>query len=309
MSKKSYFGVNGVARNVKSWPVGIGNVARKAKSGYFGVGGVARQFLSSGVDPVLNNNDWATIRAVTDKSEGANYWSVGDTKTITINGKVGETTFSNLSIDAYIIGFNHNSATEGANRIHFQIGKTTSGKNIAFCDSNYRTRGSSQGFRMNLSNTNVGGWNDSYGRKTLLGNSGTPNSPPANSFMAALPAGLRAVMKPVTKYTDNKGNASNTAGAVTPTTDYLFFLAEFEVHGANSYANLYEKNHQAQYDYYKAGNSKVKYRHDDTGTAVYYWCRSTYCGNAYSFCGVSTSGNTYINFADFSYGLTPCFAV
>ena len=101
MSKKSYFGVNGVARNVKSWPVGIGNVARKAKSGYFGVGGVARQFLS-GVDPVLNNNDWATIRAVSDASQGANYWSVGDTKTITINGAVGNTTFSNLSVDAFI---------------------------------------------------------------------------------------------------------------------------------------------------------------------------------------------------------------
>ena len=100
MSKKSYFGVNGVARNVKSWPVGIGNVARKAKSGYFGVGNVARQFLSSGVDPVLNNNDWATIRAVSDASQGANYWSVGDTKTITINGAVGNTTFSNLSVDA-----------------------------------------------------------------------------------------------------------------------------------------------------------------------------------------------------------------
>lgn len=86
---------------------------------------------------------------------------------------------------------------------------------------------------MNLSNTNSGGWNGSYGRNTLLGNSGTPTSPPANSFMAALPADLRAVMKPVTKYTDNSGVGSNTSGAVTATTDYLFFLAEFEVQGTH----------------------------------------------------------------------------
>ena len=308
MSKKSYFGVNGVARNVKSWPVGIGNVARKAKSGYFGVGGVARQFLS-GVDPVLNNNDWATIRAVSDANQGANYWSVGDTKTITINGKVGATTFSNLSVDAFILGFNHNSSREGANRIHFQIGKTTSGTDIAFCDSNYLNTGSSQGFRMNLSDTNSGGWNGSYGRNTLLGNSGTPTAPPANSFMAALPANLRAVMKPVTKYTDNTGGKSNTSGAVTATTDYLFLLAEFEVQGARSYANQYEQNYQAQYDYYKAGNSKVKYRHDATGTAVYHWCRSAGYEYRYYFCGVIFNGNSNVYGAAYSYGLAPGFCV
>ena len=307
MSKKSYFGVNGVARNVKSWPVGIGSVARKAKSGYFGVGGVARKFLG-GVDPVLNNNDWATIRAISDANQGANYWSVGDYKDIQISGNVQGMSL-NVTVRAFIIGFNHNSAKEGANRIHFQIGKTTSGTDIAFCDSNYPSAGYSQGFRMNLSNTNVGGWNESYGRNTLLGNSGTPNSPPANSFMAALPADLRAVMKPVTKYTDNKGNSVNTSGIVTATTDYLFFLAEFEVQGTRSWANPYERNYQAQYDYYKAGNSKVKYRHNDPGTAVNHWCRSAYAPSKYAFCRVETDGRADSGSALYSSGLAPCFCV
>ena len=215
----------------------------------------------------------------------------------------------NSTVRAFILGFNHNSAKEGANRIHFQIGKTTSGTDIAFCDSNYGGGGSSNGFRMNLSNTNSGGWNGSYGRNTLLGNSGTPTSPPANSFMAALPADLRAVMKSVTKYTDNTGNASNTSTAVTATTDYLFFLAEFEVQGARSWANQYEQNYQAQYDYYKAGNSKIKYRHDATGTAVYHWCRSARCGSSTGFCSVSTDGAADYNTASFSYGLAPGFCV
>ena len=274
MSKKSYFGVNGVARNVKSWPVGIGNVARKAKSGYFGVGGVARQFLS-GVDPVLNNNDWATIRAVSDASQGANYWSVGDTKTITINGKVGNFTFSNYTVDAFIIGFNHNSAKEGSNRIHFLIGKS-GGKLVGLCDGSYNSSVSSTGyFSMNSSSTNSGGWNASQMRKTLLGNSGTPTSPTANTLLAALPSDLRAVMKSVTKYTDNTANGGgNTASYVTATTDYLFLLAEFEVQGVRAYANSYEQNSQAQYDYFKAGNSKIAYRHTATGTAVWWWLRS-----------------------------------
>lgn len=260
------------------------------------------------ISNTLNENSWADIKSVSDAGTGATYWNVGDYKNIQISGTVQGMSL-NSTVRAFILGFNHNSGKEGSNRIHFQIGKTTSGTDIAFCDSNYPNTGSSQGFRMNLSNTNSGGWNGSYGRNTLLGNSGTPTAPPANSFMAALPADLRAVMKPVTKYTDNTGNASNTSGAVTATTDYLFFLAEFEVQGARSYANQYEQNYQAQYDYYKAGNSKVKYRHDATGTAVYHWCRSACFNNSNSFCAVSTDGSATNFYAYYSFGLAPGFCV
>jgi hypothetical protein len=260
------------------------------------------------ISNTLNENSWADIKSVSDAGTGATYWNVGDYKNIQISGTVQGMSL-NSTVRAFILGFNHNSGKEGSNRIHFQIGKTTSGTDIAFCDSNYSNTGSSQGFRMNLSNTNVGGWNDSYGRKTLLGNSGTPTSPPTNSFMAALPADLRAVMKPVTKYTDNTGNASNTSGAVTPTTDYLFFLAEFEIQGTRSYANQYEQNYQAQYDYYKAGNSKVKYRHDATDTAVYHWCRSALYRYSSYFCSVYTDGTANLTGANYSFGLAPGFCV
>ena len=60
------------------------------------------------VSNTLNENDWSVIKTVSDSGQGDNYWDIGDTKTIVINGKVGNFTFSNLSIDAFIIGFNHN---------------------------------------------------------------------------------------------------------------------------------------------------------------------------------------------------------
>ena len=309
MSKKSYFGVSGVARNVKSWPVGIGKVARKAKSGYFGVGGVARQFLS-GVDSVLNNNDWATIRAVSDASQGANYWSVGDTKTITINGKVGNTTFSNLSVDVFILGFDHNSSVEGSNLIHFQIGKIETTP-VALCDSKYNSTTTSSGyFNWNTSNTNNGGWNACIKRKTLYGNSGTPSSPVSNSLMAALPSDLLAVMQPVTKYTDNTANGGgNVSSYITATTDYLFDLAEFEVFGTRYVANSYEQNYQLQYDYYKAGNTKIANNHSAVDTAVWWGLRSPSYKYEYFFVIVWTNG-TYNSFdANFSGGLRPGFAV
>ena len=257
----------------------------------------------------LNDNTWATIKEVSDAGQGENYWSVGDTKRITINGKVGNFTFSNLAIDAFIIGFNHNSSREGTNRIHFQIGKI-GGKDVCLCDSQYGSGQSGNGyFNMNPNNSNSGGWNGSYMRKTLLGNSGTPSSPPANSMLAALPSDLRAVMKSVTKYSDNTGGSPDNASYVTSTTDYLFLLAEFEYHGARSYANSAEKNFQLQYSYYKAGNSKVKYKHGETGTAAHHWCRSVYVGTTYTFCRVDTNGGAYTSYASYSWGAAPGFAV
>ena len=260
------------------------------------------------ISNTLNENSWADIKSVSDAGTGATYWNVGDYKNIQISGTV-QGMFLDNTVRAFILGFNHNSAKEGKNRIHFQIGKTTSGTDIAFRDSKYCETGSDSGFRMNKSYTNSGGWKGSYGRNTLLGNSGTPTSPPANSFMAALPADLRAVMKSVTKYTNNKGNGDNTSGAVTATTDYLFLLAEFEVQGARSYANQYEQNYQAQYDYYKAGNSKVKYCHNYERMAAYHWCRSANYNDSASFCFVHDNGAAANNNAPYSYGLAPGFCV
>lgn len=273
-------------------------------------GGVTKTTTQSitvtAISSTLNSNSWATIKAVSDAGKGDSYWDVGDTKTITINGTVQGFTFSNLSIAVFILGFNHNSSWDGNNRIHFQIGKI-SNKLVGLCDSNYGSYVSS-GFCMNTSRTNSGGWSNSHMRKTVLGNSGTPSSPPANSLLAALPADLRAVMKSVYKYTDNTGGGSDTASYVTATTDYLFLLAEFEYHGKRTYANSAEQNYQKQYDYYKAGNSKVHYRHDNTGSAVRAWTRSAYSSYSGYFCLVHTDGTPTSNDADYSRALAPGFA-
>ena len=147
-------------------------------------------------------------------------------------------------------------------------------------------------------------------RKTVLGsNSASATSPTANTLLAALPADLRAVMKPATKYSDNTGGGSDTASYVTSTTDLLPLLSEFEYHGARTYANSAEKNYQAQYDYYKAGNSKVHYKHNATGTAASVWCRSVYSGYGNGFCLVYTDGSAGGSYAGTSWALAPCFFV
>ena len=258
------------------------------------------------ISDVLTDNSWEVIKQVADADEGANWWSVGDTKQIIINGRIVNLQVNELQIDTFILGFNHNSSKEGAHLIHFAIGKI-SGKMVALCDSQYGSSVSS-GFCMNPSDSNSGGWKESYMRKTILGNSGTPSSPPANSLMAALPADLRAVMQPVTKFTDNTGGYSNSSSDVTATTDYLWLLAEFEIHGTRSYANQYEKNSQAQYAYFKAGNSKVAYNHAKTGTAVVWSSRSPNYTTNRSFCSTGTDGSAYHYGADSSWGVLAGFA-
>ena len=115
-------------------------------------------------------------------------------------------------------------------------------------------------------------------------------------------------MKSVTKYTDNTGNASNTAAAVTATTDYLWLLAEFEIQGTRSYANQYEQNSQAQYDYFKAGNSKIAYKYNDVSTAVWSRGRSACYDINSGFCSTDTGGSATSYFAGISGAVLAGFA-
>ena len=260
------------------------------------------------ISNTLNSNSWATIKAVSDAGQGDNYWDVGDTKQITINGKVGNTNISNLAINVFIIGFNHNASREGSNRIHFKIGKIGNTQ-VGLCDSEYGNYTSTSGaFTMNTSNTNSGGWANSHMRKTVLGSDASPTSPRANTLLAALPADLRAVMKPITKYSDNTGGGNNTASYVTSTTDYLPLLSEFEYHGTRTYANSAEQNFQQQYAYYQAGNSKVHYKHNATGTAAAAWCRSVNAAGTTTFCLVGTDGNAHYTNAYSSWAVAAGFA-
>lgn len=293
-----------------------------------------------GVSSILNDNTWAQISAVSESGMGANIWAIGDTKSIAISGTVGT-----LAVDGtywvYILGFNHNSAIEGAG-IQFGTFKTaqTGGVDVCFIDSKYNSSSYDGTKYFNLNhwgtssspyNTNYGGWMGCDARYDILGSTDkapsgygstattsrvgydasttTATSPVSNTLMAALPSDLRAVMKPITKYTDAVGNSSNTQANVKASVDYLPLLAEFEIFGKRSYANTYEQNYQKQYAYYAAGNSKVKYRHSATGSTAYWWERSPFYNTANYFCFVDTSGTANSYFSRSSSGLAPAFMV
>lgn len=251
-------------------------------------------------NPTLADNDPSTIKEAAQSGQAANLWSAGDKVPIAVNGKVGSLTI-NGTYYAFILGFNHNSSIEGGNSIHFQFGKNASGTDIAFVDAGYNqyySNNANARFVMNTSNTNSGGWESSYMRNTIC---------PA--FLSALPAAWQNVIVACTKYSDNHGGGSDTASYVTATQDKIWLLAEFEVFGTRYYANSAEKNYQKQYDYYKNGNSKVKYQHSNTGTACLWWLRSVHAAHSGGFGLVNAGGSASSGIAYWSLGFAPGFKV
>ena len=251
----------------------------------------------------LNDNSWAAIKQVSNANMGANFWSVGDCKEVTMNGKVSNgLTLTNYSAWVFIIGFNHNSEREG-NGIAFQGFKATkNGTPVCLVDSRYNNQCSSVWFCMNASlasgaATNAGGWASCGMRNDIM-----------PLIKTAFPSDLQTVIKTSTIYTDNTGNG--IAGvAPTATQDDVFLLAEYEVFGARTYASTQEPTYLKQYAYYSAGNSKVKYRHNATDTDVRWWERSPASSYSSSFCAVIAAGSANYYNASISLGVSPAFKV
>ena len=151
------------------------------------------------------DNSWADIQAAVQAGLAASYWEVGDSKAVTLNGGVGNLTFSNETYYAFILGFDHNSLYEGTKKLHMAFGKNAGGTQIAFIDSNY-TNNAANGFVMNTTAANSGGWNNCYMRQTIC-----------LQFLNVLPSDLQSIITACTKYSDNTGGGNNTASYVTAT--------------------------------------------------------------------------------------------
>ena len=139
---------------------------------------------------------------------------------------------------------------------------------------------------------------------------GTSLSSYSGTIIAVIPEALPAALKSLTNDTDHVGNGSGSVESnITATTDYFFLLSEYEVFGSISSANSNEANKQAQYDYYSAGNSKIKYKHDGTGAAALWWLRSPNASDSYSYLIVNLEGTAFNLPAYPSIGFAPGFCV
>lgn len=203
------------------------------------------------ISTVLDNNTWESIRLVSDLGQGANFWAIGDCKAVTLGGSITVLSKSiSLPATAYpfIIGFDHNAEIEGANRIHFQFGKSAL----------------SNGDIASLFSAAIDSSLETWAYTTFRENLGQDLEADSSTLLGNLPADLKSVLKNVVKYSVNARTAEESA--VTPTTDYIFILSAYETRGSIQFTNEtsgrinpYVKNYQKQYDYYAAGNSPLYY--------------------------------------------------
>lgn len=123
---------------------------------------------------------------------------------------------------------------------------------------------------MNSSNTNSGGWTSCAMRSTHL---------PA--ILSQMPTEVQNGIREVNKLT----SAGRQSATINTTADKLFLLSEIEIFGSVHYSKSGEGT---QYDYYKAGNSKVKKLN---GSAYYWWGRSPKGSDSSYFCIVGSGGS------------------
>ena len=179
--------------------------------------------------------------------------------------------FNGVSYTAQIIGFNHDTKTAGGKAgITFQL--------VDCLNTTYK---------MNSSDTNAGGWKSSAMRSLM------------SEFLGQLDEDLQSVIKPVNKLV-SIGNNTSTIETVS---DKLFLLSEVEIFGSTTYSFAGEGS---QYDWYKAGNTKVK---KVNGSANYWWERSPRSGDTAAFCCVASDGNASNNNARYSNGVSFGFCV
>ena len=154
-----------------------------------------------------------------------------------------------------IIGINHDDYSDGSGKAPFTF-------QLHDCYGEAKN--------MNSSNTNKGGWTSCAMRSTHL---------PA--ILALMPTEVKNGIREVNKLTSAGSNSST----INTTADKLFLLSEVEIFGSTTYSAAGEGT---QYDYYKAGNSKVKNRN---GSAAYWWERSPRAINYEIFCMVDKIGS------------------
>lgn len=136
---------------------------------------------------------------------------------------------------------------------------------------------------MNGSNTNRGGCTSCAMRQTHL---------PA--ILSQMPTEVQSGIREVNKLT----SAGSQSATINTTADKLFSLSEIEIFGSVSYSKSGEGT---QYDYYKAGNNRVK---NYNGSALTWWERSPNGGHFFHFCDVSDKGYAAYDSATRAFGVT-----
>lgn len=174
-----------------------------------------------GIPPIgtsLQNCTWAQIDRIGQAGKGADYFIVGQTKSVTLT--TGET------IQLCLIGMNHDQLADGSG---------------GFAPFTFHMVDCLQATgQINATVSNANGWNGCAMRNTCN-----------NTYFGILPQDLQAVVKTVQK----RASAGNQSAAILTSHDRIWLAAEIEIFGTAAYARTGEGS---QYAYYANSGVRIK---------------------------------------------------
>ena len=219
-------------------------------------------------------DSWETISAACKDGSYKTVYKVGDTKDITLS--TGET------ITVAIMGFDHDDLSDGSGKAPITLGMTELMATT---------------YRMNSTDTNAGGWDESEMRTSTMA-----------TLLTQLPSDLQSVIKQVNK----KATAGDKSTSITTSADKLWLLAEVEVDGTTSagYADEGE-----QYEYWKTvkngkkDSDRIKKKSNGSGSLSDWWLRTPSLNYGSTFRKFGSGGYLAYGTASFREGVSLNFCI
>ena len=228
---------------------------------------------SGDVPANMEDCSWAMLKQLASAGTLGNYYQIGDTKTIELNG--GERVVMEL------ISINDGSGTAGG---YYPRGTV----DFISKDCLQTTRS------MNSSDTNAGGWVSCALRTTLN-----------TTIYETLP---QAVKDAIVEKT-HKTSAGSKSTSLVEHTDKLWLPTEYEMFGSITYAASTENaNVNKHYALFTDNASRIKHL-GPNGAAQYYWTSSPHVDISASFCDVDAGGGAMDLYASLSEGVLLCFRI
>ena len=228
--------------------------------------------------PTLKDNTWEQIKAATDGDAVPSTWKVGDEINITLSGTFNET------VTLQIWDFKHFDKSDGSGKASIVFG-------MKHLMKDYQ--------KMNSSNTNSGGWNDTDMKKTVMQN-----------IYKSIPSEVRSLIKEVNTYA-NEGGYSTSSSKGKLSKDKVFLPGMTEMFGTGIWSGQQAatESNQKQFPIFTDNNSRIKKYSNGSGDAGWWWTRSPRYDYSYYFCGVSAGGINGHDGASSDYGVCFCFCV
>jgi methionine-rich copper-binding protein CopC len=227
--------------------------------------------------PTISSSSWSAIQAACKAGLAKEYFSVGDTRTISLGGVYSASNGPSAQTATIVVG-----------------DISSDGKTLTMLFTSYSTL--TPTYFMNTSATNDGGWASTSMRSLL-------NDSSSGGFYNALPSDLKNVIKThSTSY-----SATYDATSVSYCDDNLWLLSEKEVFGSQTYENESASNAETQLAYFANGGDKVRYK---SGTnTCYWWLRSSYYNSDSKFVIVGSDGSINYGSGWSSNAMFPAFCI